>query len=127
MIMLSSCRVTVVVWSVLCAASSAHAQKLPVPGQKNPDWSLQKTEEMYPSEPTTEKNQTIYSMPIMPREGYGGMKNQNGEWEILYDSKHQVRYNMKAYKRGFVRVQNLQTGTVYTYTRKGSVAPNNQK
>ncbi|MDF7810024.1 hypothetical protein P1X16_01490 [Hymenobacter sp. YC55] len=66
-------------------------------------------------------------MPTVPRDGYGGMMTKEGEWQILYDSKHQVRYNMKAYKQGFVRVQNLQSGTVYTYVRKGVVAPYNQK
>lgn len=100
-----------------CTATAAQAQKLPVPGEKNPGWLLQKTEEVYLLGESD--NQPIPApMPTAPRSGYyGGIKNQNGEWEILYDTRRGVRYNLRAYKQGLVRVQNVSTGTVYTYRR----------
>ena len=112
-----------VVGLVLYAASSAHAQKLPVPGQKNPDWSLQKTEEYQLSH----LEQQPEPIPMPSPRLRGGTRDSAGNWEILYDSERHVRYNLREQKRGWVRVQNLRTGTVYTYVRKGGVAPKNQK
>ncbi|WP_375437914.1 hypothetical protein [uncultured Hymenobacter sp.] len=104
---------------VLFSATSTQAQKLPVPGQKNPDWSLQKTEEFQLSH----SEQQPKPIPMPSPRLRGGMMDSAGNWEILYDSEHHVRYNLREQKRGWVRVQNLQTGTVYTYVRKGVVAP----
>ena len=112
-----------VVGSVLCATSSAHAQKLPVPGQKNPDWSLQKTEEYQLSH----LEQQPEPIPMPSPRLRGGMLDSAGNWRILYNSELRVRYNLREQKRGWVRVQNLRTGTVYTYVRKGVVAPYNQE
>ena len=112
-----------IVGAVLFAATSAHAQKLPVPGQKNPAWSLQKTEEFQLSR----SEQQPEPIPMPSPRLRGGTMDSAGNWTILYDSEHNVRYNLREQKRGWVRVQNLRTGTVYTYIRKGVVAPYYQK
>lgn len=52
---------------------------------------------------------------------------EDGKLKIIYEPSLGIRYNMSAIQRGVVRVQNLRTGTVYTYVRKGVVAPYNQK
>ncbi|HEX8429108.1 hypothetical protein [Hymenobacter sp.] len=110
------CTAALLAWTTL----AAQAQKLPVPGEKNPGWLLQKTEEVRLLG-EAENQPTPAPMPTAPRSGYyGGTKNQDGEWEILYDTKRGVRNNLKAYKQGLVRVQNLTTGTVYTYRRIAS-------
>ena len=104
------------------ATADVRAQKLPLPGQINPDWTLQKTEELSPKAPVAELPQPTPSpMPNMQLQG--GTLNAVGEWEIFYDSRQNVRYNLAALRQGAVRVQHLQTGTVYTYIRKGVVAP----
>jgi hypothetical protein len=108
----------------LCGLTNltTHAQKLPVPGQKNPDWKLQKTEELASSEPLVSQPRPV---PMPSPEITGGMLDSTGAWQILYDPKHHVRYNLRAQKQGIVRVQNLETGTVYTYQRvpTGSAKP----
>ena len=119
--MADSFKLVLAIWAVLLAATTAaQAQKLPVPGEKNPGWLLQKTEEVHLL--GNAENQPVPApMPTAPRSGYyGGTKNEDGEWEILYDTRRGVRYNLKAYKQGLVRVQNVSTGTVYTYRRIAS-------
>ncbi|MBG8552487.1 hypothetical protein [Hymenobacter guriensis] len=103
---------------ILGFSLKAQGQELPLPGQKNPDWVLQKTEHTQSAELLKTQPQPIPS----PQLG-GGTKSSAGDWEILYDPAHNVRYNLRAKTRGIVRVQNLQTGIVYTYTRAELVKP----
>ena len=125
--MLLSSKVSLLAAALFAAAiADVWAQKLPLPGQKNPDWTLQKTEELSPKAPVAELSQPTPSpMPNMQLQG--GTLNAVGEWKIFYDSRQNVRYNLAALRQGTVRVQQLQTGTVYTYIRKGVVAPYFQK
>ena len=59
-------------------------------------------------------------MPVpMPNiDARGGVKDSAGRWVIYYDPLRNVRYNMADLKKDRLRVQDLRTGTVYTYVPK---------
>lgn len=101
------------------AATAASAQKLPVPGQKNPDWTLLKTESLQQDAMVAPNRSGPATMPNMDLRG--GTKDSSGQWLIYYDPRHNVRYNMADLKKGRLRAQDLHTGTVYTYVSKKPV------
>ncbi|QJX47421.1 hypothetical protein HMJ29_10925 [Hymenobacter taeanensis] len=76
---------------------AAHAQKLPVPGQKNPDWKLQKTEELFTAELLAPQPRPV---PMPSPKTSGGTLDSAGNWHIWYDPEHNVRYNLEEQKRG---------------------------
>lgn len=100
----------------IVAVSTASAQKLPLPGQKNPDWTLLKTEGINPDEVVAPNQPVPTPMPGMDLRG--GTTDSSGQWLIYYDPLRNVRYNMADLKKGRLRAQDLRTGTVYTYAPK---------
>jgi hypothetical protein len=100
--------------------ATAQAQKLPVPGQKNPDWILQKTEELSRGEVVPP---TLPPTPMPRMDVRGGTKDSSGQWVIYYDSRSNVRYNMADLKKGRLRAQDMRTGTVYTYVSNKAAHP----
>ncbi|AHJ96273.1 hypothetical protein Hsw_0678 [Hymenobacter swuensis DY53] len=102
-------------------ANAASAQKLPLPGHKNPDWTLLKTEPLY-SSPDAAPNQP-QPVPMPNIDARGGMKDSSGQWIIYYDPLRNVRYNMADLKKNRLRVQDLRTGIVYTYAPKKGASP----
>ncbi|WP_156109010.1 hypothetical protein [Hymenobacter sp. APR13] len=105
----------------LVAATAASAQKLPLPGQKNPDWTLLKTEGLYQDEVVESDQPQPVPMPNI--DARGGVKDSSGQWVIYYDPLRNVRYNMADLKKGRLRAQDLRTGTVYTYAPKKGAHP----
>jgi hypothetical protein len=109
------------IWPLLLAASTIYAQKLPVPGQKNPDWTLLKTENFNQDEVVVPNQPMPVPMPNV--DARGGVKDSSGQWLIYYDPGRNVRYNMADLKKGRLRAQDLRTGTVYTYAPKKGAHP----
>jgi hypothetical protein len=105
----------------MVAATAASAQKLPLPGQKNPDWTLLKTEGLYQDEMVESDQPQPVPMPNI--DARGGVKDSSGQWVIYYDPLRNVRYNMADLKKGRLRAQDLRTGTVYTYAPKKGTPP----
>jgi hypothetical protein len=108
--------------SLVVAATAAQAQELPVPGEKNPDWKLQKTEEPYPQAYPSGSKESPAPIAMPSPRIQGGMLNEQGEYDIFFDSSKGVRYDLTALKeQGTVRVRNMRTGTEYTYARRKSI------
>jgi hypothetical protein len=103
---------------ILTVVTTVAAQKLPLPGHSNPDWTLLKKEPLY-SRPDADPNQPM-PVPMPNIDARGGVKDSSGNWVIYYDPLRNVRYNMADLKRNRLRVQDLRTGTVYTYAPRKS-------
>ncbi|WP_426490441.1 hypothetical protein [Hymenobacter sp. 102] len=113
-------RLLAAVGLTLVAASGILAQQLPLPGHPNPNWTLLKTEPLF-SRPDADPNQPM-PVPMPNIDARGGVKDSAGRWVIYYDPQRNVRYNMADLKRNRLRVQDLRTGTVYTYAPKKGVS-----
>ncbi|MDQ2771371.1 MAG: hypothetical protein M3Y54_12840 [Bacteroidota bacterium] len=101
--------------AVLCGATAAHAQLLPVPGAKNPDWKLEKSEAPQAERllPPTDR------MPNAAQKSVLSTGNQHAYW----DADRQLAYqwqsgpgSVKPEKQ--VKVLEQRTGIAYVYRRR---------
>ena len=106
---------------MLCAATSiAHAQSLPVPGAKNSDWSLEKTE-LRPNADPSDVLPGTDRMPNAVQKSVKSIGNRHYHW----DSNWQLAYEWLSRPSSgsivpdkLVTVRQEPTGTIYTYRRR---------
>lgn len=115
--MTDSFKLMLAIWAVLFAATTAQAQKLPVPGQKNPDWSLHRKKE-----PLQSQFRSTDRMPNARFMGPSIIGNHHSYW----DSKQQLRYEWESKPDSNAPVDSIivreeATGTVYTYRRASPI------
>ena len=72
---------------LLCAAPTVRAQQLPVPGDKNPDWALEKSE----ARPNAEPSDVLPGTDRMPNAMQRSIKSI-GNRHYHWDSKRQLAY-----------------------------------
>ena len=99
-------------------ASAAHAQLLPAPGSKNPDWNLEK------SEVRKETSAPVLPAPTdrMPNAAQKSISS-NGNHHYHWDADRQLAYDWLSQPGSVapdkqVTVREQRTGTVYTFRRK---------
>jgi hypothetical protein len=105
--------------TLLCGASVAHAQLLPVPGAKNPDWVLQQTAK------TPYDGQALAPPPATDPMPNGAQKSISsiGDHHYYWDAQRQLSYDW--YSRGpatmapfvLVNVREANKDFVYVYRR----------
>lgn len=108
-------------FGMLCAGTSiAHAQLLPVPGAKNPDWTLKKSEPRPNAEPSDVLPGTD-RMPNAMQKSVKSIGNRHYHW----DSDRQLAYEWLSRPTSgsiapdeLVTVRSESTGTTYTYRRR---------
>ena len=103
---------------MLLCSFAAHAQLLPVPGTKNPDWTLEKSEApQYGGQPMLPP--PTDGMPNAAQKSITSIGNRHSCW----DAERQLAYEWKS-RPGEVRPEKLvtvreeRTGTAYTYRRR---------
>ena len=102
-----------------------HAQVLPVPGARNADWALEKTEQR-----RTGQAATLLGSDRMPNAGQGSIAsigNRNYQW----DANRQLAYEWLSRSGSpapadLVAVRDDRTGTVYTYRRQAPAKASRQ-
>ena len=106
--------------ALLCAAPAAQAQLLPVPGTKNPDWALEKSE----AGPNAEPSDVLPGTDRMPNAMQRSIKSI-GNRHYHWDSKRQLAYEWLSRPSSgsvapdqLVKVRAEPTGTLYTYRRR---------
>lgn len=107
-------------FGILCAAASlGHAQQLPVPGGKNPDWVLEKSK-MRPNAQPTDVLPGMYPMPNAMQNSIKSIGNRHYYW----DSHHQFAYEWLSRSSSgsiapdaVVTVRKGPEGTTYTFRR----------
>ena len=98
-------------------AHAAQAQTLPVPGTRNPDWALEKTE----ARPTAGPSAALLGSDRMPnatQQSVSSAGNRHYQW----DADQQLAYEWLGRSGSeapgqSVAVRDERTGTVYTYRR----------
>ena len=105
---------------LLCAAPAVRAQQLPVPGDKNPDWALEKSE----ARPNAGPSDVLPATDRMPNAMQKSIKSI-GNRHYHWDSKRQLAYEwLSRPSSGSVAPDQLltvraePTGTLYTYRRR---------
>ena len=106
--------------ALLCAASAAQAQLLPVPGTKNPDWALGKSE----ARPNAEPSDMLPGTDRMPNAMQKSIKSI-GNRHYHWDASRQLAYEWQS-RLGSgsvapdkqVRVREERTGIAYVYRRR---------
>ncbi|MFD1468786.1 hypothetical protein ACFQ48_11175 [Hymenobacter caeli] len=98
-------------------AGGAQAQALPVPGPRNPDWSLEKTE----ARPTAGPSTALLSNDRMPNAAQQSVSS-TGNRHYQWDADRQLAYEWLSRPGSeapgqSVAVRDERTGTVYTYRR----------
>ncbi|MDO7846576.1 hypothetical protein Q5H92_09430 [Hymenobacter sp. M29] len=101
-------------------ASAAHAQLLPVPGAKNPDWKTEKSEAQPSATPFDEPLKTD-RMPNAMQNSIVSKGNQHRYW----DADRQLAYTWQSRPNSGtvapdqeVLVREDRTGITYTFRRK---------
>jgi hypothetical protein len=104
--------------TILGSAFAAHAQLLPAPGNKNPDWTLEK------SEVRKEAGAPVLPAPTdrMPNAVQKSISSY-GNHHYHWDADHQLVYDWLSQPGSVapdkqVTVREQRTGTVYTFRRK---------
>ena len=104
---------------LLCAAPTVRAQQLPVPGDKNPDWALEKSE----ARPNAEPSDVLPGTDRMPNAMQKSIKSI-GNRHYHWDSKRQLAYEWLSRPSSgsvapdqLVTVRAEPTGILYTYRR----------
>ena len=103
---------------LLGPACVAHAQLLPVPGTKNPDWRLEKSEA-----PQSEDLPVLLSptdrMPNAAQKSIQSMGNQHSYWDATRQLVYQWQSGSGSVKpEQQVKVLEQRTGIAYTYRRR---------
>ncbi|MCI1189535.1 hypothetical protein MON38_19095 [Hymenobacter sp. DH14] len=103
-----------------CGMSVAHAQLLPVPGAKNPDWNKEKAEAQPEATPFGEAPQ-VDPMPNAVQNSIASTGNHHYYW----DASRQLAYQWRSRPGSGtvapdkqVQVREDRTGIVYTFRRK---------
>ncbi|MBF9222826.1 hypothetical protein [Hymenobacter ruricola] len=106
--------------ALYCSISVAHAQLLPVPGVKNPDWKVEKKEALPDATPFDEAPKTD-RMPNAAQKGISSIGNRHYHW----DAEHQLAYQWLSRPGSGtvapdkeVLVREERTGITYTFRRK---------
>ena len=106
--------------SLLFAAPAAYAQLLPVPGVKNPDWKLEKTETLPGAEPSDLQSGTD-RMPNAAQRSIAGAGNHHYWWDgtrqLAYDWLSRPSSGSVAPDKA-VAVREERTGTTYIFRRR---------
>ncbi|WP_198074695.1 hypothetical protein [Hymenobacter negativus] len=106
--------------ALYCGISAAHAQLLPVPGAKNPDWKVEKKEALPEATPFDELPKTD-RMPNAAQKGIASIGNRHYHW----DAERQLAYQwLSRPNSGTVApdkkvvVREDRTGLTYTFIRR---------
>ncbi|MDQ2792576.1 MAG: hypothetical protein M3Y12_01010 [Bacteroidota bacterium] len=106
--------------SLLFAAPAAHAQLLPVPGAKNPDWKLEKAE----TRPETEPLVLLPGMDQMPNAAQRSIASADNH-HYWWDGTRQLAYDWLSRPSSgsiapdkAVAVREERTGTTYIFRRR---------
>lgn len=106
--------------ALCCGTSAAHAQLLPVPGAKNPDWKTEKAEAQPEATPFDEAPQ-VDRMPNAVQNSIGSAGNRHYYW----DASRQLAYQWQSRPGAGtvapdkqVVVREDRTGIVYIFRRK---------
>ena len=106
--------------ALLCAAPTVRAQQLPVPGDKNPDWALEKSEARPNAEPSDVLSGTD-RMPNAMQKSIKSIGNRHYHWDasrqLAYEWQSRLGSGSVAPDKQ-VRVREERTGIAYVYRRR---------
>lgn len=106
--------------ALLCGAAAVHAQLLPVPGAKNPDWKLEKSGARLGAEPSDITLGTD-RMPNAAQRSIISADNHHWWWDgtrqLVYDWLSRPGTGSMAPDNA-VAVREERTGTTYYYRRR---------